>query len=150
MSTGLIDGIMTFESAIAPYRFYEEAEYITRVNYGAQSSSALTVNLDSWERLPEEVRAVMLDVAAEYRVRVAEAYYQGGVASLAKAVENGAKISDLSDDARAAYAAALPNTAREWAEGLDARGLPGTEVLTAYMELSKEAGITFARDWLQE
>ncbi|MBF9030975.1 hypothetical protein HKCCE3408_11270 [Rhodobacterales bacterium HKCCE3408] len=150
MATGLIDGIMTFESAIAPYRFYEEAEYITRINYGANSASALTVNLDSWDRLPEEVRTVMLDVADEYRVRVAEDYYQGGAASLATAVENGATISDLSDEARAAYAAALPNIAREWAEGLDARGMPGTEVLETYLRLSGEAGITFARDWLQE
>ena len=148
MATGLIDGILTFESAVAPYRFYEQAEYITRINFGAMYASALTVNLDTWERLPEEVRTVMLDVAGEYRVRVAEDYYQAGAASLATAVANGATISDVSEEVRAEYAAALPNIAREWAEGLDARGLPGTQVLEAYIRLSREAGISFARDWL--
>lgn len=147
MSTGLYEGVLTFESVIAPYKFYEVAPYITKINFGAQYASALTVNLDTWNSLPEDVQNVILDVAGEYRDIAAEAYKEGGKASLEKAIEGGAKVSELSTDQRVAYAQKLPNIAREWAEKLDAQGQPGTEVLEAYMRLSKEAGIEHARDW---
>lgn len=147
MSTGLYDGVMTFESVVAPYKFYEVAPYITKINFGAQYASALTVNLDTWDSLPEDVQQVIQEVANEYRDIAAESYNEGGKASLAKAVEGGATITDLSDEQRAAYAEKLPNIAREWAEKLDAQGKPGTEVLETYMRLSKEAGIQHVRDW---
>lgn len=147
MSTGLYDGIMTFESVIAPYKFYEVAPYITKINFGAQYASALTVNLDTWNSLPEDVQQVIQEVADEYRDIAAESYRDGGAASLQQSVDGGAIISELSDEQRAAYAQKLPNIAREWADALDAQGKPGTEVLETYMRLSKEAGITHARDW---
>ncbi|WP_163849090.1 C4-dicarboxylate TRAP transporter substrate-binding protein [Pseudooceanicola aestuarii] len=150
MSTGLYDGVMTFESVVAPYKFYEVAPYITKINFGAQYASALTVNLDIWNDLPAEVQQVIQEVADEYRDIAAESYDEGGAASLAKAEAEGAMISELSDEARAEYAAKLPNFAREWAEKLDAQGKPGTETLEAYMRLAREAGIEFARDWTAE
>jgi TRAP-type C4-dicarboxylate transport system substrate-binding protein len=150
MSTGLIDGVMTFESAIAPYDFFEVAPYITRMNFGAQYASALTVNLDTWDRLPEEVRDIILAVSEEYRDQAAVDYFEGGQASLNIAVENGATISDIPTDVRAAYAGQMPNVALEWAADLDARGLPGTQVLETYMRLAQEAGIEFARTWTEE
>lgn len=150
ISTGLIDGVMTFESAVAPFDFHEVAPYVTRINFGAQYASALTVNLDSWGRLPEEVQAIILEVAEGYRDRTATDYFEGGIASLNTVVESGGTISDLSDEARAAYAAQLPDIAREWAAELDARGMPGTEVLETYLRLAQDAGIEFARDWSDE
>lgn len=150
ISTGLYDGIITFESVITPYKFYEVAPYITKINFGAQYASALTVNLDTWNSLPEDVQQIIQEVANEYRDIAAESYRDGGEASIATAVENGAKLSELSDEQRAAYAQKLPDIAREWAEQLDAQGKPGTEVLETYMRLSKEAGIEHARDWAQK
>ena len=150
MSTGLYDGIMTFESVIGPYKFYEVAPYITKINFGAQYASALTVNLDLWDDLPADVQQVLSEVALEYRDIAANGYQDGAAASLRKAVDGGAKISDLSPEQRSAYAQKLPNIAREWAAKLDAQGLPGTRTLETYMRLAKEAGITHARDWVAE
>lgn len=147
MSTGLYDGVMTFESVVAPYKFYEVAPYITKINFGAQYASALTVNLDTWNSLPEDLQAIIQEVANEYRDIAAESYRDGGEQSLQAAVAEGATITELSDEQRAAYAAKLPNIAREWADKLDAEGKPGTKVLETYMRLSKEAGIEHVRDW---
>ena len=150
MSTDLIDGAITFESAVAAYNFHEVAPYVTKVGFGAKYASALTVNLDVWEGLPEEVRAVMREVADEYRTRTAETYLTSGQRSLDTAQEEGATVSELAPEERARLAEALPNIAREWADELDARGLPGTHTLETYLALSEEAGLTFARDWLAE
>ena len=93
------------------------------------------------------MQQVIQEVADEYRDIAAESYRDGGETSLQKAAEEGATITELSEEQRAAYAQKLPNIAREWAEKLDSQGKPGTKVLETYMRLSKEAGITHVRDW---
>lgn len=148
LSTGLYDGVVVFESAVAPYKFHEVAPNITDVGLGATYASALTVNLDLWNSLPEDLRAVMEEVGAAYRDDTAAAYATRGVASLAKAKAEGATFTALPADQQAAFAASLPNIALEWAAKMDAQGLPGTKTLEAYIRLSKEAGVEFTRDWL--
>ena len=147
MSTGLYDGVLTFESAVSPYKFYEVAPIITKINFGAMYASALTVNLDTWNDLPADVQAAIQEAADLYLASTAAYYKTAGENSLAKAAENGATIREFSEEARAAYAARLPDFATEWAKKLDAAGKPGTKTLEAYMRLSKEAGITHARNW---
>ena len=150
MSTGLYDGVMTFESAIAPYKFHEVAPVITEIGFGGMYASALTVNLDVWNGLPEDVRAAIEEAADLYREATARDYQSSGAASVEAAVAGGARVAELPAEVREAYAAALPDIAREWAEGLDARGLPGTQTLETYMRLSREAGIEHVRDWAAE
>lgn len=150
LSTGLYDGIVVFESAVAPYKFHEVAPHITDVGLGATYASALTVNLDLWNSLPEDLRAVIEEIALGYRDDTARAYAQRGVASLEKAKADGATITALSADQQVAFAKSLPNIALEWAAKMDAQGLPGTKTLEAYIRLSKEAGVEFTRDWLAE
>src|SRR5690606_33016093 len=59
LQTGLLDGIIVFESAIPAYKFHEVAPHIVKINFGSMYASALTINLDVWKKLPEEVRNVM-------------------------------------------------------------------------------------------
>lgn len=150
MSTGLYEGVIVFESAIAPYKFYEVAPYITDIGLGATYASALTVNLDTWNSLPEDLRAILQEVAQEYRDDTANAYAQRGVESLAKAKAQGSTFTELPAAMRANFANSLPNLAREWAARLDAQGQPGTKTLEAFLRISKEAGAEFSRDWLAE
>lgn len=147
MSTGLYDGVMTFESAITPYKFYEVAPIISKINFGAMYASALTANLDTWNSLPADVQTAISEAAELYRQSTAEYYKTAGAKSLKTAVDNGGKIHELSDEFRAEYAAKLPDIAMEWAAKLDAQGMPGTKTLEAYMRLSKEAGVIHARNW---
>ena len=44
----------------------------------------------------------------------------------------------------------MPNLALEWAQDLDSQGLPGTEILVAYMDMMREADQPIARQWDQE
>ncbi len=150
MQTGLLDGIVTFESAITSYKFHEVAPYIVKVNFGAMYASALTINTRVWNRLPDEVKEVIEEVAAHYRDVVGEAYRTSGERALAKAVAEGATIIEVSAEDRQAYAQRMPNIAMEWAKDLDRRGLPGSEVVKVYMDLLRERGVALARDWDRE
>ena len=150
IQTVLTEGTVTFESAVAPYKFFEVAPYITKVNYGAQSASALTVNMDVWEGLPDDLKTIIQEVAIAYQDHAAQKYMDNAGKSLATAEKGGAKIVTPSPEVAAGFANAMPNIAREWAKQLDGKGVPGTKTLGAYIRLSKDAGVTFSRDWLAE
>lgn len=147
ISTGLYDGVMTFESAITPYKFYEVAPIVTKMNFGAMYASALTVNLDIWNDLPTEVQTAIQEAADMYRDSTAEYYLTAGERSLAAVTENGGRVNEVTPEFRAEYAASLPDVATEWAKKLDDAGKPGTKTLETYMRLSKEAGVEHARNW---
>ena len=147
MQTGLIEGIVTFESAVTAYNFHEVAPYVAKLGFGSMYGSALTINTDVWNRLPEEVQTVIAEVAVEYRDRVGEAYRDSGAEALARAVDEGATIIEIPLEDRQAFAEQMPNIAREWADDLDARGMPGSEILETYMALLRERGVDIIRDW---
>ena len=44
----------------------------------------------------------------------------------------------------------MPNIAKEWAATLDKEGLPGSKVLTAYMDGVRESGQPVVRQWDKE
>ena len=150
MQTGVIDGIITFESALKGYKYYEVAPYVTKVSFGAQYASAVVMNKPRWDRLPADVREVFTAVGKEYEAKVNLAYRTAGEESLKIAVAGGAKISELPEAERRKLAAGLPNVALDWAKAIDAKGQPGTKTLSTYMELSRKAGIKHAREWDKE
>ena len=150
LQTGVIEGTIVFELAIKPYKFYEVAPYITKISFGAQQASDLTVNLNRWQKFPPELRKIFTDVAKEYEAKVALAYQAAAQKSMDYAAAHGAKITTLPPAERKKLAKLLPNLAKEWAAKLDKKGLPGTKTLVTYMTLSRKAGIVHAREWDQE
>jgi len=68
---------------------------------------------------------------------------------MAALAEGGGEVTELSDEERARWANALPNVANSWVEDADGRGLPGSEVLDAYISALKDAGVDLPRDWTE-
>jgi TRAP-type C4-dicarboxylate transport system substrate-binding protein len=150
MQTGVYDGIIIFESAIPGYRFHEVAPYVTKVGFGAMSSSALTMNTARLKSLPAEVRDAILKAAHRYETEVAVAYAEAGQKALKKIAGEGAKISDFPPAERKKLASKLPNLAREWAKIVDSKGFPASTAVSKYMEISRSMGIEHVREWDKE
>lgn len=147
LQTGVIDGAIVFATAAAPAKLFEQAKYVTKARLGAQYSGATIVNKEWFDSLPPEVKAAV--------TKGLQAYASGYMANLQarldaamKAMEaGGAVISELPEAERAKWAAALPNLPMEWAKDQDAKGLPGTDVLAAFLDGLRKAGTTLPRDW---
>lgn len=150
MQTGVYEGIITFDTAVSSYKFYEVAPYVVKVGFGAQYASGLTVNERRWKGFPQEVKDAFLAAAPLYEKKVSLYYRDAGEASLKNAVEKGGKIVAFPAEERAKLAKMLPNIAKEWAAEADKKGLPGTKTLVTYMQLCREAGIPHARAWDKE
>ncbi len=150
LQTGLVDHAMLWPEAAKTFKIAEVAPYMLRADLGAVNSKTVTVNKDYWDGLPDEVKTVLQEVAVEYRDHVAGIAMDRAEASRQAYVEAGGTIVEIDPAERAAWAAAMPNIAAEWAKGLDESGQPGTEMLNAYMDKLKAAGFDPVRDWAAE
>lgn len=150
IQTGVTSGTLTFSTGAFPAKVYEVAPNITKVNYGAQFAGALAMNKRVLDRLPKDAQKIFLDVGQDYSDKFNALLTGTTNALMQKMVEAGAKVRDVSAEERKKWANAIPNPALPWAKDLDAKGLPGTKVLKAYMAEMKANGVEFPRDWSKE
>lgn len=150
LKTGVYDGVIVFASAAVPGKLFEVAPHVTRFGLGAQFAGVLGANKDWYDGLPEEVQQALhagADAAKDFYNADLEAAAAKALETMA---ENGATIRNASPTMRQAWAKAMDNSAKTWAEGLDAKGMKGSEVLALYMEEMRKAGAKPLRDWDKE
>ncbi|MGS4886404.1 C4-dicarboxylate TRAP transporter substrate-binding protein [Roseibium sp. MB-4] len=150
LQTGLVDNAMLWPEAAKTFKIAEVAPYMLKADLGAVNSKTITVNKDYWDKLPDEVKEVLQDVAVAYRDHVAGVAMDRAEASRAAYVESGGTIVEMDPAERAQWAANMPNIAVEWAADLDTKGEPGSDMLKSYTAKLKEAGHTPVRDWSAE
>lgn len=147
LQTGLVDAALLWPESAVTFKIVEVAPHMLQVDLGAVNSKTVTVNKDYWDRLPDEVKQVLQEVAVLYRDHLADVAMDIAAKSREAFVKAGGTITVASPEDRAAWARSMPNIAQEWAAELDARGEPGTEMLKAYLAKLAEAGYVGVRDW---
>jgi len=147
LQTGLVEYAMLWPEAAKTFKIAEVAPYMLKVDLGAVNSKTITVNEAYWKKLPDEVKTALQEVAVEYRDHVAGIAMDRAEASREAYVKAGGKVVEVSQEDRAAWAAAMPNIAAEWAATLDDKGEAGTDMLKAYVGKLKAAGSEGVRDW---
>jgi TRAP-type C4-dicarboxylate transport system substrate-binding protein len=145
--TGVADGVLTILTGAYPYRIHEVAPYVTLVGLGAQFNGGLAINLDTWNRLPSEIKAVMSKLGREYSRRMATEVMQRYERALAAVGAEGATVSALSPAEKLKWINGLPNIAERWANAAERRGYPAREVLAAFLDEFRERGGEPLRDW---
>jgi TRAP-type C4-dicarboxylate transport system substrate-binding protein len=150
IQTGVVDAAMLWPEAAGTFKIAEVAPYMLKADLGAVNSKTVTVNKDVWNKLPDEVKTALQKVAVEYRDHVAGIAMDRAASSIEAYKAGGGAVVEMSDDARAAWANAMPNIAVDWAQKLDTAGAPGSDMLKAYMGKLKDAGMVPIRDWAAE
>ena len=150
IQTGVYDGVIVFGTAAAPAKLQEVAPFITLMDFGAQYAGSVVANKSWFDAQPQEVQDALRAGADAYGKAFAEALIARTEASLQTMADAGATVTQAPAELRASWAAALPNVPREWADGLDTQGLPGTEVLSAFMQGLRDVGADVPRNWDQE
>jgi TRAP-type C4-dicarboxylate transport system substrate-binding protein len=147
LQTGLVDFAMLWPESAATFKIAEVAPYMLKADLGAVNTKTVTVNKAYWDRLPDEVKAVLQEVAVEYRDHVAGLAMEKAAESIASYEAAGGTVVEMSDADRKAWADSMPDIAAEWAQGLDASGEDGSGMLKAYLGKLSDAGYTGVRDW---
>lgn len=150
LATGLVDGVVSWIEGSVAYRLYEVAPYMFDVGLGAVATKAIVVNDRTWAKLPDEVRTVLMEAAADYRDELARETDRRARTSRVTYLEEGGEIVALTPEQRRAWALGLPNIAAEWAEDMESRGLPGRAILKDYMDAMRANDQPIMRHWDRE
>ena len=144
---GVFEGFIVFPSSFPAMKYPEAAPYMAKVGFGAQYSVVLTMNKDSFKKLPPAVQKIVQDVGREWAVKSDTAYMNAGEKGYAALPSFKATLYEFPEAERKKWADAMPNIAKEWAASMEKQGIPGNQALSALMDEARKAGIKPVRDW---
>ncbi len=147
LKTGVVDAAMVWAEASMTFKLHEVSPHMLKADIGMVNSIAVTMNADSWAKLPTEVKQVIAATAIAYRDHVAAAAMAKAGVSYKGFKAKGGTIVQMSQADRKAWAAAMPNVAQDWAAGLEKKGVPGKAILAAYMDSMRAANQPILRQW---
>lgn len=151
LTTGIFDNMLAWKQAMGAFKLCEPAPFMIDPKLGAIQSGGMNVNLDFFEGLPVEVQNAFKVAASAWHTDNVERVISGAAKGLARCQKQfGAKTSVMSDTDRQEWAKRMPNFAKAWASNLDGRGLPGTKILTTYMDTMRAANQPILRQWDRE
>jgi len=107
IQTGVYDGWFSTASVIVGFKLYEPAPYHTIVGLGAIITQAITINLDTWKKLPPEIQKIMIQVGRDYETFAAKKLTDETNEKLAYMKAHDAKISKISEKERKRFAMAM-------------------------------------------
>jgi TRAP-type C4-dicarboxylate transport system substrate-binding protein len=129
LSTGQVEGAFTGIDNVIGRKFYEVCEYGIKDAPIFGGVFFMIMNLDTWNSLPCEVQLVIEQLnleAYDYFLRGQMEEEQG---YWDQCEAEGVELYTIGTEEYARWKAACADVAEEWATGLDAEGMPGTEVL---------------------
>lgn len=142
MKTNVYEGWIMFPSAWVNLKLYEPGPFYTLIGFGSMTWHGLTINKDTLAELPEDVREILLEVAADFELQtgsVNASEYDRLVEDLRGKIT----VNEISPEVRSSWAKSLADWPQEMAKELDAQGLPATEVLNLAISKAEENGYTW-------
>jgi TRAP-type C4-dicarboxylate transport system substrate-binding protein len=76
LSAGRIDAAISYIPFVKSYKHYEVAGHVTEARMGQVLGYGAGINLNAWNSMPEDVRAIITDVSDAFMDRYAKAYLE--------------------------------------------------------------------------
>jgi TRAP-type C4-dicarboxylate transport system substrate-binding protein len=149
LQTGVIEAVATPFSISFPFKLYEFAPYMLQSEWGAVTGNPISWNMDKFNELPADIQNIIIETGREaflVQIEQQEKWING---ALATAKEAGQIVQpNLSDEEKAKWADLLGEPVAGWVKGAEDKGITGSDTVVAkYIELSKEAGHKFPKEW---
>jgi C4-dicarboxylate-binding protein DctP len=139
LQTGVYDGAIMFPSAWVNLKLYEPAPFYTLIGFGTIVWHGLTINVDTWKRLPKDVQDIMLETAKDFEEEVGKVNrkrYGDDVNKLRKLIT----VNEIDASVRKTWAEALKNWPQQHANDLEKKGLPAKQVLNLALDAAEKVG----------
>jgi TRAP-type C4-dicarboxylate transport system substrate-binding protein len=148
LQTGVIDGVFLPWDISAGYNLQDIAEHACFVDMGGTVDIALTINQDTWNGLPADLRELMLAVGEEAsKERLAELLLQRRQEAIEAFDAAGITRAEMPFEEKVRWAEALDDMPGDWIDEMEEKGLAGKKVMVRYLEILDEMGHQFPRQW---
>ncbi len=144
LKTGVADIGIIITMGMLPFKLHEVAPYIIKVDMGGCICGALTMNKDTWDKLPLHMKAVMMDLGRDYSRMQTDIVAKKSSLFLKLMAKQGATIMEFPAAERTKWVNTLPDIAGDWAK---ANGAAGKQVLKVFMDGVRKRGGKPARAW---
>lgn len=139
MKTNVYEGWIMFPSAWVNLKLYEPGPYYTLIGFGSMTWHGLTINKDTYAELPDDFKAILHEVAADYEQQtgsVNAAEYDRLVGELRDLIT----VKEIDAGVRKSWAESLASWPQSVADELEAQGLPAKQVLNLVLERAEANG----------
>lgn len=140
IESGVYEGYLSASPWWHTFKLHEVAPYFTKTDFGAQFFNAVTINVDTWNGLPDDVKEILIELGQEWAVVTAEVCARNDAEGLATLRELGVDVREISNEAKVAWATALKDFPNRMAQEVNDRDLPGSDILNFYMTKIEELG----------
>ncbi|GLQ05129.1 TRAP transporter substrate-binding protein [Sneathiella chinensis] len=132
LQRGTVDGAIYNPPSTFAYKIDEVlASVSTNASLGAVAFATL-INEDVWQGLPDDVKTQLMTVADELRTSMSSQFQTFNDQSYPKLEKAGVKPFALSGAVLGQFEERLQTVAREWVSQMEARNLPGQDMLDAF------------------
>ena len=107
----------------------------------------VTMNNKRFDKLPQEVQQIIIEVANEYETQAAQALDQRQMRGLEDLRNSGANVVELGADSRIIWARSLTDFPNAMAEEANSRGMPGTKVMNTYIDTVTQSGHSWPTEY---
>lgn len=151
LSTGIYSGMIIWMQVSGAFKLCEPAPFALDAGLGAASIHSLNFNLDKWNSLPDEVKQALTGAGGAWNKMQIDRLV-GGTAAMRQRCEKdfGMQYTRMDPQERLKWAKSMPNLAKQWAKEMNDKGLPGTQILSLYMDEMRAAKQPLARHWDRE
>jgi TRAP-type C4-dicarboxylate transport system substrate-binding protein len=148
MQTGVYQGWVMHAQATVSFKLHEVAKHYTVTDFQATPNVLLTMNRDTWRKLPKPVQDIFTEVASQYHIVQTPLAMAKDEAAFKTMKEAGSTVRTLSWEEKVKWANAIPDIPKARAEEISKGGMPG-DVVKAYYMNQKAAGFKFPREWFR-
>jgi TRAP-type C4-dicarboxylate transport system substrate-binding protein len=134
LSRGTIDGGTLSTGAILSYNLAGPAKFVTVGENFGSATLIYGISEARWKKLPENIQKIMLDAGEAASRNMCTVGDKAVEADYEKLKQRGMMVMNLPPADHKEIAALAATVRAEWADSLDKRGKPGSEVLRAYTE----------------
>lgn len=132
LATGVIDGVGTSNASGVDGKFWEFLSYALQLDWQC-STDMINVNLDAWNKLPEDIRKIVEDKGKELEPRFWQIAVETNREHSKILTENGVKITEPSPELRKQIIAAASPIWKEFMENVP----EAKEAIEGYMSVMR-------------
>jgi TRAP-type C4-dicarboxylate transport system substrate-binding protein len=140
LQTGVYDGVVIFPAPYFGFKFGEVAKYYTTMGWGSVVAYPLTVNKDTWAKLPDNVKKIIMEEVPVYEAAIEKESTIKFNSSLDSLRKQGVTVRNIGPETQKAMAVAIEPWVNEKAAEYEALGFPGKATFRRLIELAQQNG----------
>lgn len=139
LGRGTVDGAVFGPSAITAFGMQDAGKYLWKIILGG-GVGPVAINMDKWKNMSPDLQKIMLEAGEDHPKAIEQIYQiEGDNVSLERIKKAGVTVTEATDQEQAEVDRITKESVwSKWAKDLDAKGLPGSQVLEAYLQNLKK------------